>query len=293
MQCEMTLISVEQVREACGITAKVIPAHLYGDHIYDKWANLIVSTGINERRIKGELFHDESVQKVLGKAGVLGQFTDEVKYPRTYHLPWSMGQTKDDRQLTDCRMFEDRYVVVTTKLDGENTSMYCNACHARSLDSRNHPSRDYVKNLWSRIAHDIPKGWRICGENMFAVHSIRYSDLEDYFFGFSIWDEKNICLPWEDTIEWFEILGIKPVKVLYSGMFDEKAIRELWSDDMWEHSEGYVVRNADSFTYGGFRQNVAKFVRAGHVNTVKHWMHGKAIEKNGLNKDRQKGDSVQ
>ena len=36
-ECEKTLISVEQVREACGITKPVIPDHLYDDEIYDKF----------------------------------------------------------------------------------------------------------------------------------------------------------------------------------------------------------------------------------------------------------------
>ena len=87
-----------------------------------------------------------------------------------------------------------REVVVTEKLDGENTTMYTDYIHARSLDSHHHPSRDWVKQLHGEIGYKIPVGWRVCGENMYARHSIVYYDLTTYFYGFSIWDETNTAL---------------------------------------------------------------------------------------------------
>ena len=73
-----------------------MPPHLYRDQPYDKWGNPVLPNGT---RLRGELFDDASVQKVL--APVLALFTDRVKYPRTYHLPWSPGLTDDDRKLDD------------------------------------------------------------------------------------------------------------------------------------------------------------------------------------------------
>ncbi len=93
--CEKTLISVEEVREACKISKPILPPHLYDDQQYDKWGNIILANG---QRMKGELFWDESVQIVL--KDVLNTFTDWIKYPRTYHLPWSGSVGKDDRKLT-------------------------------------------------------------------------------------------------------------------------------------------------------------------------------------------------
>lgn len=98
--------------------------------------------------------------------------------------------------------------------------------------------------------------------------------------GFSIWDDRNVCLGWDATTEWFELLGIKPVPVLYDGIFDEQAIKKLWNQKDWADREGYVVRLADSINYGDFRYKYAKFVRKGHVQTVKHWMYGQPIERN-------------
>lgn len=280
LECERTTLSVEDVRAACGITKPVLPSHLYEDHVYDKWGNIVLPDG---RRLKGELFNDESVQKILGQGGVLDLFTHWVKYPRTHHLPWSEGMHDDDRMLKNLDHFQGRRVIVTEKMDGENTSMYSDYIHARSLDSRHHESRNWVKNFWGQICGDIPLGWRVCGENLFAKHSIAYTGLSTYFMGFSLWNDRNECLPWDETIEWFTLLGVTPVPVLYDGLFDEKVIQGLYDSKRdWEGREGYVVRVADGFSYGQFRESVAKFVRQNHVQTVQHWMHGRQVERNQL-----------
>lgn len=277
--CETTQISVEQVREACGISRIVVPEHLYADQAYDKWGNPVLENGT---RLRGELFFDESVQKVLGQGGVLGDFTHWVKFPRTHHFPWSQGVSDDDRVLTSMDAFIGQRVIFTVKKDGENTSMYSDYIHARSVDGRGHPSRSWVKQFWSSIRADIPPGWRICGENLYAKHSIHYQDLPSYFMGFSIWNERNICLSWDETLEWFELLGITPVPVLYDGIYDEAVARRLWSEKDWATCEGNVGRVAEAFSYGEFRHKVGKFVRSGHVQTAKHWMRGQRIERNLL-----------
>lgn len=202
-----------------------------------------------------------------------------IKYPRTPHLPWSPCVSSDDVRTLNTYNFQGREVVVTEKMDGENTSLYCDHIHARSLDSRHHPSRDWVKQWHASIAYSIPEKWRICGENLYALHSVEYQQLASYFYGFSIWNENNRCLSWNDTEEWFELLGIHSVPVLYHGIWDEKLISEL---DINEASmEGYVVRLADAFTYTDFAQSVAKWVRPNHVQTDQHWMFADLVP-NGL-----------
>ena len=91
---------------------------------------------------------------------------------------------------------------------------------------------------------------------------------------------KFIC----ETQEWFNLLDIESVPVLYDNIFDEKAIRGLFSNKNWETMEGYVIRLADKFSYGEFNKKVGKFVRKNHIQTVKHWMHGQPLEKNKLKK---------
>ena len=170
--------------------------------------------------------------------------------------------------IVNTSVFEGQQVIVTEKMDGENTSLYCDHIHARSLDSRHHPSRDWIKQWHGTMAYTIPQDWRICGENLYAKHSVAYEQLASYFYGFSIWNQDNVCLSWPETEEWFELLGIHPVPVLYQGCWDESAIRAL---SVETHTmEGYVVRLADAFTYQDFTRSVAKWVRPHHVQTDQH-----------------------
>ncbi|MFC3578498.1 RNA ligase family protein [Streptomyces yaanensis] len=202
-----------------------------------------------------------------------------TQYPRTRHLPWSPGASADDLRVTDLAGLRGREVVVTEKLDGENTTLYSDGLHARSLDSAHHPSRTWVKALQARIGHAIPEGWRVCGENMYARHSIAYDTLESYFYGFSVWDAAGRCLDWDRTVAFLRGLGIPVPRVLWRGVFDERALRALRLDP--GRQEGYVVRVVAGFGAEEFGQRVAKWVRAGHVRTDTHWMHAAVVE-NGL-----------
>jgi len=208
-----------------------------------------------------------------------------VKYPRTYHLPWSSGISDDDKVLKDVTHFTGKVIVMSEKMDGENTTMSKNYIHARSVDSIHHPSRDWVKRFWSTIRMHIPEGFRICGENMYAKHSIFYENLCSYFLGFSVW-ENDKCLSWAETLEWFELLGISSVPVLYVGIYDEERIKSIWEKNN-KDKEGYVIRIADSFNYNEFKESVAKYVRKDHISTDDHWMY-RTIVPNKLGKLRRK-----
>jgi hypothetical protein len=271
MACETTELSVEAVRKACGIKTALLPPQLAADETYDKWGNVVLANG---QRLKGPLFHDVGAQRMLKER--LTDFTSWVKYPRTYHLPWSPGLGADDRVIPSLTELEGE-VVMTEKFDGENTTLYADHLHARSLDSKHHVSRDWVKAFWSSIRHDIPPGWRVCGENLYARHSVSYDALASYFLGFSVWNDRNEALAWDETLEWFELLGITPVRVLYEGPFDQKALAAAWTGE----GEGYVVRTHAAIPYARFQTRIAKFVRKNHVQTDTHWMHG-AVTPNRL-----------
>lgn len=194
------------------------------------------------------------------------------KYPRTPHLPWSLGADEDD-VFTDMNALVGHEVVVTEKLDGENTNLYADKYHARSVDSKHHPSRDWVKAFWGSLRHRIPDGWRICGENVYARHSVAYDSLETYFYGFAVYDDRNVCFAWDDTLTVFEMLGIVPVPTLYRGRFDVAALKALAESLDFTRQEGYVVRVTDAFPYEPVLSCAGKFVRKGHVQTDEHWMH--------------------
>lgn len=273
---ENTVLPPRRLMEAAGITKRLLPSHLYEDYEYTKWGDIENANGM---RYKGELFYDESVQKVLKAGGVLPLYLDRIKYPRTLHLPFSPGATEDDKFLPNLSSFRGREIVVTVKMDGENTTGYQDGyIHARSIDSDNHPSRNWVKNFLAARLHDLPPGYRICGENLFAKHSIHYRNLSSYFQLFSIWDEKNNCLSWDHTKEWADLLGVKTVPEIYRGTFEDweyDSMTEFYGAAMNRGDmEGYIVRWADSFNYSEFRKAVGKFVRANHVAENTHWIKG-------------------
>lgn len=213
-----------------------------------------------------------------------------TKYAKTAHLPWSPGITRDDRIIPTTKYLDSRTCIITPKMDGECTTLYRHGLHARSLDYAPHPSRDWVRNLHAQIAHEIPEGWRICGENLFARHSISYKQLESYFLVFSIWTDENWCLSWGETQEYAEILGLKMVATAakyrpdYTG-FSEK-IADSWLEKAREATEeeeceGYVIRVSGGFDFSDFGTHIAKYVRESHVQTTHNWMF-QQITKNRL-----------
>jgi hypothetical protein len=222
-----------------------------------------------------------------------------TKYPRTRSTSWSQSNSSDDVWLKDCAgsgkesaWFEGREVVVTEKLDGECTTIYPDGeVHARSLDTSHHPSRSWIKRFAATFAHDIPEGFRICGESVYAYHSIFYTDLPSYFFVYGIYDKANFCIAWDEVEELCKLLGLETVPVIYRGLWDEKKIRELWTgkgrfptyeteaeypkfpeDFKPCEAEGYVVRLVQHFHYLDFRNCVGKMVRANHVKSAQNWM---------------------
>jgi hypothetical protein len=166
-------------------------------------------------------------------------------------------------------------------MDGENSTLKNDCTYARSLDGGDHPTRHWLKGLWGRICQDIPENWRICGENLYAVHSITYTDLPSYFMVFNIWDENNMCLSYDETLSWCELLGLDHTGLIWRGIFDENVLRNISSNFDTEKNEGFVIRLTESFHFDDFQKCTAKWVRAHHVQTSTHWKYDKII-KNGL-----------
>jgi hypothetical protein len=268
MEAEQTVLTCDAVRRAAKIREICLPEHLDSNRNYDKWGNQVINDNL---RYAGELFYEEPVQKILGSVDLLKIFPPYIKYPRTQHLPFSENLQNNDRKIPNLDAFQGKEVVVTEKLDGEGTSCYRDYIHARSIDSKNHPSRNWMKAFHATFKNDIPEGWRVCGELLYARHSIAYDNLDTYFYVFNIWNDRNICLSWDDTITYADLLGLRTVPVLYRGMWDEAKIRQLEQTMDFERQEGYVVRLAEAIPYTEWGNKAAKFVRTKHVQTDIHW----------------------
>ena len=203
------------------------------------------------------------------------------KYPRTPHLPWSVGRGAGDIVIDNAASFFGPELVITEKMDGENTTIYTDGYHARSIDSNDRPYRHRVKALQAKLAHEIPNGMRICGENLYARHSISYDDLLDYFLVFSVW-EGETCLSWDDTEYFATELGLNTVPVIarqsISPYVDELSnIVGAYTRLLKRQMEGYVLRPSSAFTLKEFESKVGKLVRPNHVTTTKHWMHQEIV----------------
>ena len=85
------------------------------------------------------------------------EIKDLYKYPRTYHFPFSEGATSDDKILNDIHIFDNKKVVITEKMDGENTSIYNGYFHARSLDSKHNSYHSWLAQFVSIMYDDFSK----------------------------------------------------------------------------------------------------------------------------------------
>ena len=202
---------------------------------------------------------------------------EKKKYPKTFHLPYSEKlSSKDDRRHSTDDHFNGKEVIVTIKMDGENTSIYNDTSHARSIDSLiDSEDRRWIESLRHTKLSMLREGIRVCGENLFYKHTCEYNNLEDMFYCFSIWD-KEVCLSWDDTTNMCDQLGIITVPVIYRGIYDKDTVMSIFKDysnRTLDDVEGFVVRLAESFEYNQFKWCVSKFVNRTFEIPPQHWRH--------------------
>ena len=201
------------------------------------------------------------------------------KYNKTYHLPWS-NPSSDDKIADDITCLIGREIVITEKLDGENTGMKNEGVYARSHGT-------FTTSAWSRevrqlhlmkVKDNLDENTFIFGENMEGIHSIEYTNLDSYFYMFGIRDNL-VWLSWDEIEEYSYLLGIPTVPVLFRGIVNsEKELRELveglvkYQSKLGGDIEGVVVRISDRFDDDDFKKSLQKWVRKNHVKTIdKHW----------------------
>jgi hypothetical protein len=215
---------------------------------------------------------------------------NKFKYPRTLHLPWSKTITVDDKRFNMRQCFDTfsgKEVVVTEKLDGENTTIYGDcSTHARSLEGAFHESRAWMRGFAPTLGYKLPTGWRVCGESLYAKHSVQYMTLPSYFIAFAIYDENNVCLSWDDFVEMCDKLDVIHAPLLFRGVLSvsdlQKELAPRFSapakSAYGPMTEGYVMRLTESYPWSEQSKCLAKYVRANHVQSDSHWMHSRVIK---------------
>ena len=207
-----------------------------------------------------------------------------MKYPRTYHIPWSPGATSDDKKLDNnwFSLFARKEIVITEKLDGENIHMTQKDCYARSDGA---PTRSpWSRNIWDprdglywKVKSLIGPDETIFGENLYGEHSITYNQLPKYFHLFAVNNKKD-WYSWNDVVEIAHMMEIPTVPVLWKGIVEsEEEVRRMIDNFMIQPStygdtkEGIVLRITDEFPLEDFPRCVCKWVRPNHVQTDEHW----------------------
>lgn len=202
------------------------------------------------------------------------QFSE--KYPRTYHFPFSEGVQNDDKIQAEWKGLLTQELVVTEKLDGENTCIKINGVYARSHTAVNqNPWAKPIWEIWNRIGTSLGD-LHLFGENLYAIHSIEYAQLEHYFYLFAIRDG-NTWLSWEAVNDYAHVLDLPVVPEVGRGLFSETSLQQLILEKQQQGSafggtcEGVVCRMAGAFEETHFAQNALKYVRKNHVQTDEHW----------------------
>ena len=208
---------------------------------------------------------------------------ENTKYFRSYHFPFSKSSTSDDRISKDYSFLENKEIIITEKLDGQNNSICKGGVYARShAEYSNHKWDKVIWDIHARIGHQLDEETYIFGEGMGGIHSIEYKGLSSYFYVFGV-RVGNEWLKWDDVCLHADMLELPTVPVLARGTFSDikaeverhviqpSTLEGVDTITKREEMEGVVVRTTCGFTQEESHKHLLKHVRAGHVNTGDHW----------------------
>lgn len=260
LEAENCEISVEELRQAAGITEIILPEGFDKNLVYDKWGQEV----------------DESIRS--------------RKWGRTYHFPWSPGAKNDDR--INFNYWKDiqkiKNLVITSKLDGENNCLTKYGVFARShaATTESKWTRD-IRQRCELIKNDLGD-LQLFIENLYAVHSIIYPEIDSHYYVFSA-RLGGKCLSWEETkfyANLFDFPTVPELEIINPNEYTEEnfknkiltftAQEEIFGslnpiDGLVIPREGVVVHNVDEYPVRNFEHNVFKYVVKGHVKTDEHW----------------------
>lgn len=213
-----------------------------------------------------------------------------MKYPRTPYFTFSDSVDKEDVRESgyfDIQNFLSKELVVTIKMDGSNCLWTQEHIAARNGKQANGLSFNYAKQMHSIVKDRIPKNIYVYGEWLWAKHSIHYDNkmkLDGYFQVFGIYDiEKSVWRSWQDVVHYANLLDVINVPVVRTIPLvnNAKCLSEMITSIakmiINQGHEGIVVRNINSFSNTEFNKNIAKYVRANHVQTDQYWLKQKNV----------------
>lgn len=212
------------------------------------------------------------------------------RFPHTPHLAWlGEGQPRDDKLLSpdEAAALLAGEVVIEEKVDGANIGFSTAADGTLRVQSRgSYLDRDHChpqfRPLWTwlgareaELAAALGRDRILFGEWCYAVHSVVYDRLPDWFLGFDVYD-RTVDRFWDsarrDAV--LRALHLHPVPSIARGQFTLAEITALLSSPSrvgGRAIEGVIVRReADGFTIAR-----AKLVRREFTQAIdEHWSRG-------------------
>lgn len=211
------------------------------------------------------------------------------KYNRTFHLPFSpsildKSKKTDDKTQYILNSLLNTEVVITEKLDGSNccwvTVPNYEGVYGRTHSAiARHETFNRIKGEFYQRKHSLKDNCYYYFENCFAIHSIEYTNLSDFYFLIGIYDAtEDIWLSVDSVIEEAKRIDVQTAPILFRGVFNsEEEINDWMKEQMTQEStqggdlEGFVIRNSDYFEDEEFNTKVLKYVRKDHVQSDVHW----------------------
>lgn len=215
------------------------------------------------------------------------QNEEHSRYPSTPYM--GISPTVDSNsEVTDLSRLWGNPLVLTVKMDGSNISLTRDVVTARNGTHAIHPSFSPLKALHQQFRHQIPEDLRLCGEWLWARHSIHYQGelaLRDYLQIFGVFHMGyRMFLSWQETEDVCTGLGLTLVPVVATYSSTEapwKVLLEVSKEAdevIKKGQEGVVLRSQNPFYWGEFGLYTAKYVRPNHVQTDKHWSKQKVVK---------------
>jgi len=227
---------------------------------------------------------------------------DFVRFPRTPHLAWlGPGQPRDDKVMSQAEVADllAGPVIVEEKLDGANLGLSLDErgevraqnrgayLDPASLHPQFRPLRQWLAEHRLRLLDTLTPDLIVFGEWCYAMHSVPYTQLPDWFVGFDVYDRsadrfwsvdrRNVLMA---------AIGATVVPRRAEGRFDCAGLVALLGLSQFSDgpSEGIYVRRDDD----GWLAQRAKLVRAEFTQAIgEHWSRqGVRPNSRGLPHDR-------
>lgn len=201
-------------------------------------------------------------------------------YEKTFHLEnvAKRSLTKDEV----AQLFNGE-VIIEEKMDGANTgiirhkkgfhlqkrgSLVGQSEHAQFGRFHNWASYQNYEKLMK-----LPVGVTVYGEWLYAVHSVFYDKLPDYFLVFDVWQNEKY-LPYDERIKFCEEYGFHSVPLIARGHFTKETAEKLMPNESryGSFAEGMVIKRYTKKTYHRGKMVKEEFRKI--LEESDHWIHG-------------------